>query len=221
MTTKTIPARGLHQPYAGLMAIGLKDLETRKTRVHLRGELLICSTLTTDRRAFDTLRARLVPSHVDADVFDLWCKPVGMGLCVVTITGCRPLVPEDEPRSFFYEPGRFAWETDKAKLQRVEPFHVRCQQGQFPVDFARLRPFSRGAVATTTMETDYSYICKTAPGCQCTTGPNEWDECNCTPKDDGALRTTCTGCDAPMHAIDFETGEDLPEGATSSFTGVS
>lgn len=71
----------------------------------------------------------------------------------------------------------------------------------------------------TTTETEYSYVCTTEPECLCADEGS--DECGCMPDDRERLATTCHNCDAPMHAIDFETGEDLPEGATSSFTGVS
>jgi hypothetical protein len=52
------------------------------------------------------------------------------------------------------------------------------------------------------------------PYCRCVGGPNEWDECCCTPvvRESRATRL-CTSCLAPMVLIDFETGEPVKSGA--------
>jgi len=61
-------------------------------------------------------------------------------------------------------------------------------------------------------ETDYHHICTTEPECLCS-----GEDCDCTPCDRTALSTTCYLCDAPMQAIDIDTGEPLPPGALSSY----
>lgn len=139
----TLPAKSLHQPYASLVAAGLKTLETRKTRIHYRGPLVICSTLKVDNEAM--LRIFPYPSRADTtrmirqrfDCYDR--RELGQALCVVDVVGCRPLVPEDEPRSWFYAEGRFAWEL--ANVRRVKSFRVRGSQGFFRVPKAALEFF--------------------------------------------------------------------------------
>lgn len=62
--------------------------------------------------------------------------PLGMALAIVDVVGCRPLLPQDEPLSWFFAEGRFAWEL--ANVRRVKPVKVRGQQGMFRVERARL-----------------------------------------------------------------------------------
>lgn len=138
----TLPAKSLHQPYASLVAAGLKTLETRKTRIHYRGPLVICSTLRDHESAHEVRcmlsrdqymlleRLRLYPwGGIHPDLY-------GFALCVVDVVGCRQLLPEDEPWSWFYAEGRFAWEL--ANVRRVRPLPVRGSQGFFRVPKAAL-----------------------------------------------------------------------------------
>lgn len=48
-------------------------------------------------------------------------------------------------------------------------------------------------------------ICSTEPRCLCT-GENS---CDCTPDENGQ---ECTGCEARMHRIDADTGEEVVRG---------
>lgn len=135
-----VPARSLHQPYAGLMALGIKTIETRGHQTTRRGELLIVSTKTLVAEAFTRLRQRFVGEGLlSAGRFDAWCMPKGQALCIVHVDGCRPLEERDEPDSLFYEPGRFAWTTDVSRLQLVQPFHVRGVPGEYKVPRALVR----------------------------------------------------------------------------------
>ncbi len=133
-----LPGKSLHQPYASLVAAGLKPLETRKTRIHYRGDLVICSSLTKDYPAINAAIDRLADDMAGREKLGAYFidEPIGSALCVVTVVGCRPLVPEDEPRSWFYAPGRWAWELEN--VRRVRPFKVRGSQGFFPVPRASL-----------------------------------------------------------------------------------
>lgn len=125
----------LHQPYAGLVAAGLKTLETRlfawpvKARPY-PSPLLICSTQSADIMASATLRTRMP----DAERFDLTLWRPGVALCVVDVVGCRPLTAEDEPRAWFWDPeeqrrGVTRWAWDLVRVRRVAPFAVRGRQG--------------------------------------------------------------------------------------------
>jgi hypothetical protein len=52
------------------------------------------------------------------------------------------------------------------------------------------------------------FICQSQPFCLCVGRENEWDECCCS----GSVQTSdgrCTGCEAPLILIDFETGEPV------------
>ena len=120
-----MPARSLSQPYAGLVALGLKTIETRKTRTNIRGPFVVCSTLTPDCAAWDRLRDR-IPAWAMP-----YCYIYGYALGLVDITGCRPLVPADEPQSWFYAPNRWAWLL--ANPRTLTPFQVRGFQGWFRV----------------------------------------------------------------------------------------
>ena len=90
----------LWRPYAGLVMAGLKTLETR-TWVWEHGVawLGIWAALHVDVEAMKRL-GPLAAAHVG---------PGQVLLGIVEVTGCRPLLPEDEPQSLFYAPKRWAW----------------------------------------------------------------------------------------------------------------
>ncbi len=144
----------MHQPYAGLVACGLKTLETRlrpwpaKARPY-PATLLICSSLVRDGQAFDAhwerIKLRLManapmvaPSAMTLRA-DGSTWRAGVALALVDVVGCHPLVAEDEPLSWYWEPAgdggqtRHAWEL--ANLRRVAPLPVKGRQG-----FARTVP---------------------------------------------------------------------------------
>lgn len=52
------------------------------------------------------------------------------------------------------------------------------------------------------------WICETQPVCLCIEGPNDGQECVCQ-REDG--KSACSGCEAPMVEIDFETGDRVTE----------
>jgi hypothetical protein len=138
ITAPKVVVRGLSlaQPYASLVALGLKTLETRKTRIHYRGILAICSTRTFDADAWVRIRAgdgigalgQIMRAH---SVVSGAALPLGKTLALVDVVGCRELVPEDLPRSFFFAPGRWAWELANPRRLKLRP--VRGMNGLFPV----------------------------------------------------------------------------------------
>ena len=125
------PAVSLHQPYAGLVRLELKPIETRKTRIHYRGPLVICATQSIDGDAYLRLFRELVPGRVSGDAFQAACEIRGALCALVEVVGCRELTPEDEPRSLFYAEGRFAWELER--IRPLKPLPVRGSQGFFRV----------------------------------------------------------------------------------------
>ncbi len=133
-----LPGRAIDQPYAGLIRLGLKTLETRLFRVHKRGPFVVCATRRekTDFAALRRIRAQLVPQRIAAEVFDAAVELHGCSLALATITGCRLLTKADEPISFFWRDDdagkRWAWEM--SGIHSLRPHPVSCMPGFFPVD---------------------------------------------------------------------------------------
>lgn len=129
----------LDQPYAGLVAAGLKTIETRLFKWPAKARpfpasLLICSTKKPNQAAFGRLWTRIQLDHQED--YDLWRN--GVALCMVNVVGDRPLVADDEPRSWFWDPTEPAGKRRALLLEgvrRVKPFPVSGLQG-----FARSVP---------------------------------------------------------------------------------
>jgi hypothetical protein len=121
----------LHQPYALLVALGWKTLETRKTRTNHRGPLVICASRIVDSKAVHHFEKRAIERGMTSYEWCLLNSIGGRALCIVDVTGCRPLDRKDEPRSWFYEPDRFAWELARRRCFERPP-QVRGMQGLFP-----------------------------------------------------------------------------------------
>ncbi|XXY52214.1 hypothetical protein WME91_13870 [Sorangium sp. So ce269] len=132
-----VRARTPRQLWAGLVAavppsrrVGLKDLETRKFTI-APGPLVICAGLQAD----EEWTARLLP-RVPA-----WALPLldirGQALALVMIGENRPLVPEDEPRAWFWAPGRKAMVIERCWPFR-RPFAQRGMPGDFKIERARV-----------------------------------------------------------------------------------
>ncbi len=134
------PARvtcwSMWQPFAGLVAAGLKTLETRLFPWPERARpypstLLICATAASDNRARDRFKAQLT-----AETWAL-CQHRSVALCLVDVVGCRPLRADDLLASWYWDPVedakshpgkvRHAWEL--ANVRRVKPFAVAGGQG--------------------------------------------------------------------------------------------
>lgn len=148
-------ALSLHQPFASLVGAGLKTIETRKTRLKYRGDVVICSTKyfgSESRAAFvqvwNGARQRDVAGVTDflagidvghsADDLDAERiakiarrLPLGVTVCVAELVDCRALVEGDWPRSLFFAPGRFAWALEN--IRPLKPTPVRGMQGLWPI----------------------------------------------------------------------------------------
>jgi hypothetical protein len=136
-----LPGLAVDQPYAGLVRLLIKDLETRMFRVHKRGAFVVCATNKVRHAELRALRAKLVPSRVSADDFDAATALLGCVVAQANIVGCRLLVKADEPRSCFWSDAdagrRYAWEL--ADIRPLVPRSVRCMPGFFPVDLANIQ----------------------------------------------------------------------------------
>lgn len=95
----------LWRPYAELVVLGVKSLETRTWAwPYPPSWLAIYATETIDTEAVRRIGKRAE-------------EAIGPGrhlLGLVWVVRSAPLLPEDEPRSLFYAPGRMAWELEKA-----------------------------------------------------------------------------------------------------------
>ena len=109
---RVIKALSVRQPWARLIAAGIKTLEVRSRHTHYRGELLICSSLSA-------------PAHAQG--------PRGMALATVRLVNCRPFTPADVGAACVnYAPDLFVWKlTDAHPLPR--PFPVKGSLNFFEV----------------------------------------------------------------------------------------
>lgn len=123
-------AISLWQPWASLIAVGLKTYETRSWSTKHRGPLLICS-------------AKKEPYEDDLILWESKHPlPLGKALCVVDLVDCLPTeeitssqIVDGDWRYGDFSPGRFAWKLENVRAFK-EPFPVRGAQGLFEVDDA-------------------------------------------------------------------------------------
>ncbi len=102
-------AISIRQPYAGWIATGEKTLETRTWKTGHRGPLLIVSTLS--------------PRDLG---------PAGVSICMVVVTGCRPMTPADEMKAkVSFDPKLWVWELEDA--MPVQPVPIRGLPGLYEV----------------------------------------------------------------------------------------
>lgn len=142
----------LTQPWASLMALGLKRNETRSKPLAFNGDIAICATKEIWKQAVPEYAAEALQvmwEHRElfqkaygyaSNVRDLYFNlPFGQVVCVVTKTGCvacsddngddRSLTPL-ELRLGGYSRGRFYYPTNN--LRRLEsPVKVNGKQGVF------------------------------------------------------------------------------------------
>jgi hypothetical protein len=119
-------AISIRQPWATLIARGVKTVEVRGRRTLHRGPLLIIAS-----------RSRQIsPNGSDAIRrlnLDLSQFRRGVALCVVDLLDCRPMVPHDAAAACCpFEAGMFAWIMSGARP--VEPIPVAGRLGVFTVD---------------------------------------------------------------------------------------
>jgi hypothetical protein len=120
----------LREPYASLIAWGVKTIETRPRGTSHRGLLAIHSgkgpALPCSAKYLDRLAGAMggIPEPVE----NACDQNVGQILAVVRLTDVRDLRREDEDAACFYAPGRKAWVLDP-DVARVAPIPFRGCQG--------------------------------------------------------------------------------------------
>jgi hypothetical protein len=116
----------LLQPWASLIAIGAKHLETRSWSTAYRGPLAIHAGKGWNDGSRATLQFPAVQAALrGAGMVEMADLPRGCLIAVCELCACRPILaePAEPERSFgIYTPGRFAWELqDVRALPRPLP----------------------------------------------------------------------------------------------------
>lgn len=152
-------ALSLWQPWATLMAIGAKKIETRSWNMRYRGPLAICATKTWNKKIVVMLTEAnkepwdKYPSDWKKIMNDLDYHgyhslnelPLSAVLCVVDVVDCIPTEIISPPYSDFlsqitlkekafgdYSPGRYGIITEN--LRRLEePIPIKGKQGIFDI----------------------------------------------------------------------------------------
>ena len=126
----------LWQPYASLVAAGLKTIETRLWSTGYRGQVVVCGTKAPAPKAMyeDALR-RVRERGLGAGPFAWGVVPAGTALAVVTLTDCRPMTPDDEGQALVAHVTpegkvRTAWVLGGERTA-LTPFPVKGRQGWF------------------------------------------------------------------------------------------
>lgn len=141
----------LHQPWASLVAYGLKKIETRGPRspFRYRGPLLIHAAKKWDDHASETL-LRLAyefptidAAFRDPDGIGMVTPPLGAIVAVCRVVDIREMTPAWIAEQTALElavgdwrPGRFGWVLED--VRRIDPpIPMKGRQGLFRVDEAR------------------------------------------------------------------------------------
>lgn len=136
----TIPCLSLWQPWATLMAIGAKRIETRSWGTHYRGPLAIHAAKRWDSfTRLTALRSPFVDELRDVGyeerLREVPFLPLGSIVAVVDLIDVGPIgdLPPDYPESAFgdYTPGRFAWVTENER--EIVPVPWRGRQRLFNI----------------------------------------------------------------------------------------
>jgi hypothetical protein len=111
-------AVSIKQPWASLIAAGVKTLEIRAWPTKHRGPLLICSS-----------RRPVVKGERH-----------GEALCIVDVIDCRPMTRRDIPLAHLSEfyPDHYAWVLEK--VRHIEPFPVVGQLRFFEISDTLILP---------------------------------------------------------------------------------
>lgn len=104
----------VQQPWASMIAAGLKTIETRTWRTSYRGELLIAAS-----------------KNAQVEIENL---PRGKALAIANLVECRPMLESDEIGACCpIYPRAVAWVF--SRIIPIQPFDVRGQLGIFEVDY--------------------------------------------------------------------------------------
>ena len=124
-------AISLKQPWATLVALGAKTIETRAWGTTYRGDVLIVSSKkpATSAELLWAMQILLEVAGIHADSQDF---VLGAAVCVVQLADCRSMTTDDERGALCHvTPGRQAWVLKR--IRRVKPFDVKGSLGLYEV----------------------------------------------------------------------------------------
>ena len=134
-----IKAISLHQPYASLIAMGLKKFETRSWSTNYRGKLVICAAKKNtlqQQSNYETLANSLL---LDLTVQPWSSLPLGMAIAVCDLTDCNVMSEdfiseqsEQEQLCGHWESGRFAWKLENVQVFS-KPVPIKGKQGLWTI----------------------------------------------------------------------------------------
>lgn len=111
-------AISLKQPWANLIAYGVKTIETRKWKTTHRGQILICSSI-----------------NVDKTFLSPWPdEPKGCVVAIAEIIDCRPMVKVDEIEAYCaMYPRAQSWVLQN--IRRIHPLPIKGSLGVFECEY--------------------------------------------------------------------------------------
>lgn len=129
-------ALSVRQPWANLIASGVKTIEIRTWKTKYRGNLLICASKKIDGAAESAFKRTIYQ-------FELKPSDLGVAVCVANLIDCRRMNRDDTQAALCNPPdaGAYAWVLEDVK--RIKPFHVKGQLGLFEVEFAKQNAISQ------------------------------------------------------------------------------
>lgn len=122
-------AISIKQPWAHLIASGIKTVENRAWYSEHRGDILICAGKSRDEleRDIDYLRK----------AYGIFVKPeelvFGQALAVAKMIACTKS-PTERIDKYWHEHGKFAWVL--RQIRQIDPFPVRGKLMVFDVPFS-------------------------------------------------------------------------------------
>ncbi len=126
----------LWQPWASLIPLGFKLIETRSWQTKHRGDLLICSALKHSKEQEDWFYANIHPLTKNLHYKEL---PFGAAVAIVDLFDCvcmdQEMITRQRPLEKLvgnWQVGRYAWHL--RNIRPITPFRVTGKQSLFEVD---------------------------------------------------------------------------------------
>ncbi|MDJ0619328.1 MAG: ASCH domain-containing protein [Calothrix sp. MO_192.B10] len=142
ITSATLKAISLWQPWASLIPLGLKHYETRSWKTNYRGKLLICSTLNNPKHYREYLK---IKDELQLPPWDETNFPHGQAIALCDLVDCIQMTAEfieqqseTEILCGDWQVGRYAWKLEN--IQPItEPFAVKGKQGLFNIPLTNIQ----------------------------------------------------------------------------------
>lgn len=136
----------IHQPYASLIAMGLKQYETRHWETRYRGKIAIhagkknlCVSPFQTTHLFGTM-SKPVYEKLQPVILEGRDLPVGAIVAIADLTDCIKMsekvicsMPELEQKVGHWDINRFAWKLEN--VQAIEPTAWKGAQGLWECDY--------------------------------------------------------------------------------------